>query len=333
MERYQAVRFIVATYGTKHVGMLLAHLHSITRSHPRALATVYWQEIPAAQIESLKVAFPAFDFRETDFDFSGHWVRRIASKMRSWSRAVAEHADESMLVLADADTLILRDLKPFFAAQDADVIFTWKPENVPVNTGVMLVKAGPAATAFFQRLSERTVEILESPVLYAEANDPALGFGAADQMALMQLVDFRREVTNYEVTIGGETVRLRAEPCSLLNETNSRPLDSDIHIIHYKGGWQPILLQGRPFSRFRPRASSWEMFALYLTTFREALSHLNARSGTEYAARDFGVVVPFYFRAATGGFNALLYVLWRIKEAAKRARLLLGGQPLPDSPR
>jgi hypothetical protein len=81
----EAVRFIVATYGTKHLGMLLAHLWSITRSHPAARATIYWQDIPAEKVGALQAAFPTFDFRETRFDFSGHWVRRIAAKMRSWS--------------------------------------------------------------------------------------------------------------------------------------------------------------------------------------------------------------------------------------------------------
>ena len=327
------MRFIVASYGTKHVGMLLTHLHSITRSHPTARATVYWQEIPHEKIDALQKAFPTFAFVETEFDFSGHWVRRIASKMRSWSRAVAEHEQDEILVLADADTLILRDVSGFISNHTAEVVFTTKPENVPVNTGVMLAKAGPAATAFFRELERRTVEILESPDLYQQANDPALSYGAADQMALMQLVGFDRGRIDYEVALGDRTIRLRAEPCSRLNETNSRPLTDEIHIIHYKGGWQPILLQGRPFSRFRPRAASWEMFALYLTTFGEALAHLNQRTQRHFNARDFGVVVPFYFSAASGGFDALLYAAWRVKEAAKRAAFLLRGTPLPDSPR
>jgi hypothetical protein len=313
--------------------MLLAHLWSITRSHPAARATIYWQDIPADRVGALQAAFPSFDFRETQFDFSGHWVRRIAAKMRSWSRAVVEHEGKDQLVLADADTLIVRDLSSFFSDAAADVIFTWKPENVPVNTGVMLVKSGAAATAFFRRLEERTVEILETPALYAQANDPALGYGAADQMALMQLVGFEREKTGYAIDVAGVPIQLRAVPCSRLNETNSRPLSDEIHVIHYKGGWQPILLQGRPFSRFRTRAESWEMFALYLRTFSEALEHLNSRASTSWTARDFGIVVPFYFRAATGGFDSLLYAAWRVKEAAKRAALLLRGAPLPDSPR
>jgi hypothetical protein len=35
--------------------------------------------------------------------------------MRSWSRAVVEHEGEDQLVLADADTLIVRDLSAFFS--------------------------------------------------------------------------------------------------------------------------------------------------------------------------------------------------------------------------
>jgi hypothetical protein len=75
------------------------------------------------------------------------------------------------------------------------------------------------------------------------------------------------------------------------------------------------------------------MFSLYLTTFAEALTRLNQRAQTHYTARDFGIVVPFYFRAASGSFDALLYAAWRVKEAAKRAALLVRGAPLPDSPR
>jgi hypothetical protein len=145
----------------------------------------------------------------------------------------------------------------------------------------------------------------------------------------MQLVGFQPEKTDYVYSDAGMETRLRAAPCRLLNETNSRPITDDTHLVHYKGGWQHILLLGRPFSRFRPRKASWEMFSRYLATFAEALRLLNQRAGTNYTAADLGIVVPFYYRGTSGGFNPLLYGLWRVKEAAKRAMLILRRAPAP----
>ncbi len=314
----QAVRFIVASYGTKHVGMLLTHLNSIARSHPDARAAIYWQDIPEPILSAMRATFPRYDFIRTTFDFSSDPVLRISSKVLSWYRAAEEHASEPRLCLADVDTLILRDIAPFFDRDGADVIFTDKPERTALNTGVLLVQGRPAA-AFFREWRDRTLQICRTPDLYAQANDFSLGYGAADQMALWRMLDYVRGRADYDISCGGEHVRLRAEPCALLNETNSVPVTADKHILHYKAGWQLILLKGRPFSRNRPRETSWPMFTLYLTRFREALAALNTAASTRFTACDFGVVIPFYFEAETGGFDPARYAVWRAREAGKSA--------------
>jgi hypothetical protein len=318
------MRFIVASYGAKHVGMLLTHLHSIVRSHPGAQAAVYWQDIPAPLIDALRAAFPRYDFHRTDFDFSNDFLLRISSKVHSWCRAAEEHATEPQLVLADVDPLILRDISAFFDKDAADVIFTHKPERTALNTGVLLAHGRPAATAFFRDWRDRTLHICRTPELYAQANDYSLGYGAADQMALWQMLGYERGRADYEIMCGSERARLRGEPCALLNETNSLPVTDDKHILHYKAGWQLILLQGRPFTRNRPRETSWPMFALYLTRFREALDALNAAAATRFTAKDFGIVIPFYFEEQTGGFDSTRYAVWRAREAGKSALRTLG---------
>jgi len=335
VENDPAVRFIVASYGAKHVGMLLTHLHSIVQSHPAASAAVYWQDIPAPLIEALRAAFPRYDFRETAFDFSKDFLLRISSKVHSWCRAAEEHAGERDLCLADVDTLVLRDVSPFLAKDDADVIFTHKPDRTALNTGVILAHGSAATVAFFRTWRDRTLGIIRDPVLYAQANDYSLGYGAADQMALWQMLGYERGRAEYSVTAEGHAVRLRAEPCAVLNETNSLPVTDDQHILHYKSGWQPILLQGRAFTRNRPRLDSWPMFTLYLRRFRDALVELNAAAGTRFTARDFGIVIPSYLEVETGGFDAARYTVWRAREAAKSAgrtmryavRKLTGGAP------
>lgn len=319
MEDDPAVRFIVASYGAKHVGMLLTHLHSITLSHPEAKAAVYWQDIPEPLVAALRATFPRYDFHQTSFDFSNDFLLRISSKVHSWCRAVEEHAGEPELCLADVDTLVLRDVAPFLAKDDADVIFTHKPDRTALNTGVILAHGRAASVAFFRVWRDRTLAIIKDPELYRQANDYSLGYGAADQMALWQMLGYERGRADYKIEAAGTSVRLRAEPCAVLNETNSLPVTDEKHILHYKSGWQPILLQGRPFTRNRPRLDSWPMFTLYLRRFSAALTLLNGAAGARFTARDFNIVVPSYLEVESGAFDSTRYAFWRAREAAKSA--------------
>jgi hypothetical protein len=327
------LRFAVASYGTRHLGMLLAHLRSVEKTHREARQSVYWQDIPAPMIEVLKTTFPKVEWIQTAFDFAADPLQRISSKVLCWARAAEEHAGERALVFCDSDTLVRRDLTSFFTADDADVIFTAKPENVPLNSGVMLARGGPAASAFFRAWRDGTLAILRAPEQFARANDPTQPYGGTDQMSLFQLLGYTRDRSTYTLScqdsgaLAPISVRLRAEPCALLNETNSRPLrgsGDEVHIIHYKGGWQRILLDGRPFSRFRPRRVSWEMFSFFMETFLEALEWVNARTGDNFAASDFGIVAPWYYNG--GQFNWPGYAAWRVKEAAKRGWLTITGK-------
>ncbi|MEA3211236.1 MAG: hypothetical protein QOE70_4293 [Chthoniobacter sp.] len=324
MEDDPAMRFVVASYGTKHVGMLLTHLHSIARSHPEARAAVYWQDIPAPLIDAIRAAFPSFDFPRTEFEFHGDWIKRISNKVRAWNRAAAEYASEPALCLLDVDTLVHRDLAPFFSRNDAEVIFTWKPERTPLNTGVMLARGGEPVCAFLREWEKRTLEILETPELYAQANDFSRGYGGTDQMSFFQMIGYEPGRTTYEIELAGHRVRFRGEPCALLNETNSRPITAHTHVIHYKGGWQPILIEGRRFTRNRPRAASAEMYALYLESFMAALRRVNDATGGSWTPRDFNLHAPAWHRQTSAGARALLYSLHVARDYVRSAGEMMG---------
>ena len=321
------MRFIVANYGTRHAGMLLAHLHSVTLSNPGVAITVYWQDIPEEICAALRIVAPQADFVRTHFDFASDPLQRISSKVLCWSRAAEEHASEPRLVFCDSDTLVRRDLAPFFEHGDSDVILTSKPERVPLNSGVILARGGAATTAFFHAWRHETLAILSAPELFAQANDQTQPYGGTDQMSLYRMLPFREGVTQYLVSRQGQHTRVHLEPCAKLNETNSRPLEDSIHVVHYKAGWQRILLDGRPFSRFRPREASWDMLGYFLQTFTDALARVNAASSRRWNAADFGICWPWYYDR--GAFNPSAYGLWRLKEAAKRAWLMATGRLKP----
>lgn len=321
------MRFIVANYGPRHVGMLLAHLQSVAQTHPQAAVSVYWQDLPAAVIDALRAAFSQVDFIETALRFDRDQLQRISSKVRCWTRAIEEHSGE--LVFADSDTLVRGDLSGYLAKREVDLVFTTKTEErVPLNTGVMLTTANAASRTFFRRWSEETEHILKTPELFAQANDRSLPYGGTDQMSFQRIVGYERTRESYTVPIEDQCVRLHAEPCAVLNETNSRPLSTPegrlIRVVHYKGGWQRILLDGRPFSPARPRQSSWEMLAFFFETFASALARVNAAAQRNFTARDFGIVWPWYLR--DGRLSWPGYAAWRVKEAAKRAWLASTGQ-------
>ncbi len=322
MENDKALRFIVANYGSRHSGMLLAHLESVALSHPAARVAVYWQDMPARLIGAIRTAFPSVDFVETTFDFAGDPLQRISSKVLCWARAAEDFSKERDLVFADGDTLIRRDLAVFFD-DAADVVFSTKPENVPLNSGVVLTR-GHGAASFMRAWREATMHILRTPDLFAQANDQSQPYGGTDQMSLHQLLGYERGRDRYTVTCEGREIRLRAEPCARLNETNSRPLTDEIHVVHYKAGWQQILLNGRPFSKWRPRVESWDMLTLFLETFAAALQRTNTVCGENFTAHDFGIRWPWYWHE--GKFSAPAYAVWRVKAAAERAWLFLTGQ-------
>ncbi len=325
------MRFIVANYGTRHLGMLLVHLQSVAQSHPGARHSVYWQDIPERFVAAMQAAFPRVEWIRTEIDFARDPIQRISSKVLCWARAAEEYAGEESLVFCDSDTLVRRDLAPFFQSNDADVIFTTKPENVPLNTGVMLARGGAAASAFFRAWCDATTHILRTPELYAQANDAKLPYGGTDQMSLYQLLGYTREQPLYTLSLRAAdqscAVRLRAEPCAQLNETNSRPLSDEIHIVHYKAGWQAILLDGRPFSRFRPRADSWEMLGLFLETLADGLQAVNRATGEKFTAGDFRIHRPWYYQA--GKFNVWAYAAWRLRAAVRRGWLTVTGRLQP----
>lgn len=301
--------------------MLLAHLHAIRRTHPEAGIEVYHQDLPARQFEALLRAYPEVSWIETHFDFTNDRIQRISSKTLAWESAIARQPDGETVCLLDVDTLVIKDLRLFFQDPECDVLFTFKTGGFVLNTGVLLCRINAATRAFFERWRMETIAILRDPERYRKANDPKLPYGAADQMALHEMLAYTEDQTRYELKLGNQPVRLHGEPCEVLNETRSCPIAAQTHIIHFKGGWQPILIEGRSFSQNRPKTECWEMYLLYLDTFEEALRVLNTRLQAQWVAKEWNITVPAYVRENSGARQQLRYTWFvacnRLKSAVE----------------
>ncbi len=289
------LRFVTSVYGKKYGGMLLTLLYSIHRSNPDATVTIFWQDVSPA-VRSLERVFPRYTFIDTDYVVKGDIVKRISHKMLLWFEAVSRYPNEH-LVFLDVDMLVRKNIGFVFDGS-FDIAFTHKVGEVyPLNTGAFFAVASPATEAFFKRWYERTETIVNDPVLKRISSMREHHYGGPDQMALCELIKYVTGVESYRFAINDHELRAIALPCARFNETNSCPLRDETHIIHYKGGWHSILLDGTDFTSRRPKIASWELFIFYLSTYKEAVAFVVATLGTKASEDTLGIRIPFYLDA------------------------------------
>ena len=309
------IRFITSAYGPDYGGMLLSLLYSIAKSHPGAAATVFWQDV-SERDRFLPLAFPNVSFVEVERPMGTAAINRISNKTLLFADALRRHGDEC-LVLLDVDMLVIKPLDRFFVEHQEDVLFTYKNERWPLNTGILLVRPSPRVVGFFLAWAERTSEILRDPELVDQAASWEYPYGGPDQMSFSQLINFRPGQLRYNVACRGEQVTMAGVPCAELNETNSRPVTAQTRVIHYKGGWHPILLRGTDFTAHRPKSDSFEMYLLYLRTYKEAVANASHVLGLPARRLSGGIKIPFYLDRELKE-SSLLYRVFAIREAVLR---------------
>ncbi|MBU0707868.1 hypothetical protein KKG41_05865 [Patescibacteria group bacterium] len=303
------MRFITTAYGNDYIGFLLTCIFSITKSNPDAAVSVFWSDIDKTYIELLNQTFPNVEFKKNEVDIPRDFIKRISSKTILWNKAIELYPDEQICLL-DSDTLVLKDISHFFE-NDFDISFTIKDERIPLNTGVMLVKNSGRVTIFFQEWQNRTNLILNDPKEYANANNTDdYPYGGTDQMSFYNLINYSKGQNSFTADIAGESVKLIALPCAQLNETRSTNITPEKHILHYKGGWRPILLDGTNFTSNRPKEKSLEMYKLFLKTFSEAIEAIQ-KIDPQVRMRDFNIRVPYYLNIETGQENKLKYFVYK----------------------
>jgi len=281
-DRASHLAFAVASYGRGQLRFLAPHMHSVALSHPDATELILWRDMPTREVAYLERAYPNAAFTPLDVAVEGRTDQRISRKMLAWEIACQRLADQPICFI-DTDTLVLRPLTPFLD-EPFDFAFTWKDHVYPLNTGVVLVGSGRKALPLLREWAARTARIVADRDLLARALKDS---GGGDQQALRELIGFANYDRTYTQTIAGQTYVLRGLPCHQLNEVRSVPITDDTYIIHYKGGWHPILLHGAPYSRHRPEETSAQMHRLWLDTKADSDRHV-ARGVVGHAWRTHG---------------------------------------------
>lgn len=309
------IHFVTSAYGESYIGLLLTALYSIHQSNPTAKISVYWQDINEQRIQLLQQAFPMAEFVKTDYALQNDYRQRIASKTLLWEEAI-ERITATCICLLDSDVLVLRNIATFFDS-DFDIAFTVKPEQFPINTGVMLVQKSAGSERFFAEWRQRTLNILADPEQFAQANATDLPYGAADQMSLYQLVGYASDKTNFAVRLNDDTFKVISYPCAQLNETNSVPITPEHAILHYKGGWRAILLEGKGFHKYRTKQDSFEMYLCYLQTYAAAISALQ-NVDHHINQNEWGIKIPTYINQDSWEEIRWRYQLFTVEQLAAR---------------
>lgn len=322
------LRFIISLFGDRHVGMLLPLLFSLRKSNPEAAISVYWEDIQRETVTTLRQAFPQVEWVETYFNFSTDITQRISSKTLVWNQAAQDKKNATgWLLFLDADMLVRQPVLPFLNTVPSDAILTYREGQFPLNSGVVVFRAGEKTAQFFALWLKQTLTILATPELYAQANDKKLAYGGADQMALHLLLDYTPKKRDYTFSINGQTLTFRTERCEDLNETYSVPLTDRSRILHYKGGWRSLLFENGPFTQNRTKKDSWEMFVYYHKTYQEAITFLNKQTGKHFTPSDFGLTIPFYFDPTNGkekmGLYRIFWLTWQIQNFFPRLKRYL----------
>lgn len=187
------------------------------------------------------------------------WIHNT-HKLHHWRDVVHALEDGIGLLLIDADTMIRRTLDPVWA-HPFDVAVTIKgnrPRMMPLNGGVVFVRIGDAARAFFDRWVEVNDRLYQDPVEHARYHDT---WGGINQSALgAMLGDELRVVDAPGECMVSEGVRIRRLDCREWNACYD-PLwataPDHARIVHYKSNLRRLIFQGGRPHRHQQLVSEW----------------------------------------------------------------------------
>ncbi|MBN2289124.1 MAG: hypothetical protein JXQ83_07310 [Candidatus Glassbacteria bacterium] len=261
--------YLTAAYGEKYVPFILTFLQSLANARePESRAVVLWDFLPPHEVRILRSAFPWCDFIQSPITLTGISRKDVPLKVHFWCKGV-EMFPHAQLRLMDSDTVVVKNFNDLVKGE-YDILYTYKKELYPLNTGVMVVNNSPRAIYFFHLWLKGIAECLANRKALQEA---VRKNGAVDQHVLAEWLGTPLPEAPKEVDIRGRKLTFKPAPCSELNETRSRSIGPEVRVIHYKGGWQPILVENKDFSQYRSRDLSLEMYRYWMSIYSNAASY------------------------------------------------------------
>lgn len=278
------MRFFISSYGHGYVPYLSVCLSSLVKNHPDDWVDVFIGDTPQHEILLLRTQFSRVNFKEVSTSASQYKssTQSIPAKLEHWAKYIKNVPSGEIVAFLDADLLIYKNIKSSLPS-DFDIVYTWKNEKWPLNTGVLIVKASSNVVSFLQEWHQKTIALISDSKKLKQAIQTS---GGGDQHTLLEMMDavkpnpipkgsWKKEYEFGKINFYGAS-------CEELNQTNSVSLNADSKIFHYKSGMRPVILGDGQFTKARPPETSYEIWALWENTYRqhnkEALKNLILKS-------------------------------------------------------
>jgi len=247
--------FVFASYGDNYIPFLSVALDSLLKEQPNDNVNVLWADTSIIEVNLLKIAFPSVNFIQEPIEITHYSeIERIPIKLRMWA-SMCRRTTEEYICFLDTDIIVLKNISKYLD-RSADFIYTWKKETFPINAGVIIVRTSEKVSKFLELWSQKSDEILHNKEQFEEARNKN---GGANQHSLVTILKKINIFEGGKVDFEFGTLKFKGIPCKELNQTNSVPINSGSHILHYKGGWRPIILENAGYTTNRSKETSHEM--------------------------------------------------------------------------
>jgi hypothetical protein len=270
--------FVVSCFGNLYFQFLAVCLASIRDTHPGSPIRVLYDDMDEGPIERLRKVTPGSSFQRLDILAASQrrHATRAAGKLDHWVAVLTDLPDGEIAIFVDVDMVVR---KPLTLERHFDLLFTWQPRRFHLNTGFIAVRTSERVRSFMRCWRDASAKIMADEDLHRQAKTEN---GAADQHSLFNLMGgaeaLREAVTRRTFPFG--SIDFYGARCDELNETRSVPLNSPAKVLHYKGEWHLILLEGRSFTKHRPRNTSLPMLRDFSRRRKAAYKEIGLRPPT-----------------------------------------------------
>ncbi len=279
------VVFVTRVFGERVVPFLVAALESLTLSQGLAVrTTVLLSDLDSQIREDLVQAFASVDFVPVkNLKSRPQWGHSelASNKLAEFNTYARQFNNPSTIFFFDADMLFTQPIHDL-ADESWDLMLTTRPGEWPLNAGLVGLRATKAGMEFLKIVQVENQRILRSARKSIKANATS---GAPEQaayeMGLRRLgIDSLRElkVRAPLSLVGSNGLRLLTVDCREYNEWNVATMSAKTRVIHFKSGWQPLLLGERGYSDSRPRELAEPLVELFWSAVGQVIERAEGPS-------------------------------------------------------
>ncbi len=261
------IEFVIGVAGERYQRLASVLLQSIYEVYGRhAVAIVVHQDVEDVWLRKVLGLLPLSKTVQLQPPLRPEYpCDMIPLNLRLW-RTGAARCTGTRVAFMDADMMLVKPIDQYFGHSEITYTYkTYEAENLK-----WMINAGIVLTSFSDLDNFRHRTFMAEWLRRVEAIIPNRGqvdlackeWGSVDQAVLGRWLD--TEDYSDIVSRGGYT--MRGVPCSELNEATCVPVVGPACVIHYKGSWHPVLLDGKRSDTRRPMSICDEQRQLWEET-------------------------------------------------------------------